>query len=156
MKVKWVRLGGIGTDLQLYKPQTETHWSDRWTEYWQSVLFREILVMLSLYNRVMTQSFSSVAQSCLTLCNPMNCSMPDFPVFHQLPECAQTHIHRIGDAIHPSYPLSSPSPPAFNLSQHQGATRESPRKATETRCSPKLIEKKKRKEKFGSPIWAEL
>ena len=119
MKVKWVRLGGTCTDLQLYKPQTETHWSDGWTEYWQSVLFREILVMLSLYNRVMTQSFSSVAQSCLTLCNPMNCSMPGFPVFHQLPECAQTHIHRIGDAIHPSYPLSSPSPPAFNLSQHQ-------------------------------------
>ena len=64
--------------------------------------------------------FSSVAQSCLTLCQPMDCSMPGFPVHHQLPELAQTHLHRVGDAIQPSHPLMSPSPPAFNLSQHQG------------------------------------
>ena len=63
--------------------------------------------------------FSSVAQSCLTLCDPMNCSMPGLPVYHQLPEFTQTHIHDIGDAIQPTYPLSSPYPP-FNLSQHQG------------------------------------
>ena len=64
--------------------------------------------------------FSSVAHSCPTLCDPMDCSMPGFPVHHQLPEPAQAHIHRVGDATQPSHPLSSPSPPAFNLSQHQG------------------------------------
>ena len=63
--------------------------------------------------------FSSVAQSCLTLCNPMNCSTPGLPVHHQLPETTQTHIHWVSDAIQPSHPLSSPSP-TFNLSQHQG------------------------------------
>ena len=63
--------------------------------------------------------FSSVAQSCPTLCNPMNCSMPGLPVHHQLPEFTQTHIHWVGDAIQPSHPLSSPSPPAPNPSQHQ-------------------------------------
>ena len=64
--------------------------------------------------------FSSVAQSYLTLCDPMDCSMPGLPVHHQLPEFTQTHVHWVGDAIQPSHPLSSPSPPAFNLSQHQG------------------------------------
>ena len=59
-------------------------------------------------------SVSSVTQSCLTLCDPMDCSMPSFL------ELAQTHVYRVGDAIQPSHPLSSPSPPAFNLSQHQG------------------------------------
>ena len=62
--------------------------------------------------------FSSVAQSCPTLCNPMNCSTPGFTVYHQLPELAQTHVHQVGDAIQPSHPLSSPSP-TFDLSQHQ-------------------------------------
>ena len=62
---------------------------------------------------------SSVAQSCLTLCDPMDCSMPGFPVHHQLPELGQTHVHHVSDATQPSHPLSSPSPPAFNLSQHQ-------------------------------------
>ena len=64
--------------------------------------------------------FSSVAQSCLTLCNPMDYSTPGFPVHHQLPELVQTHVHRVGDAIQPSHPLSSLSPPAFNLPRHQG------------------------------------
>ena len=64
--------------------------------------------------------FSSVAQSCPTLCNPMNRSTPGLPVHHQLPEFTQTHVHRVGDAIQPSQPLSSPSPPAPNPSQHQG------------------------------------
>ena len=59
-------------------------------------------------------------QSCLTLCNPMDSSMPGLPVHHQLPEPTQTHVHCISDAIQPSHPLLSPSPPAFNLSQHQG------------------------------------
>ena len=64
-------------------------------------------------------SGSSVAQSCLTLCNPMDCSTPGFPVLQQLPKPAQAHVSWVGDAIQPSHPLSSPSPPAFNLSQHQ-------------------------------------
>ena len=62
----------------------------------------------------------AVVQSCPTLCNPMDCSTPGLPVHHQLPEFTQTHVHRVGDSIQPSHPLSSPSPPAFNLSQHQG------------------------------------
>ena len=57
--------------------------------------------------------FSSVAQSCLTLCEPIDCSTPGFPVYHQLPEFAQIHVHCIGDAIQPSHPLSSPSPPSI-------------------------------------------
>ena len=64
--------------------------------------------------------FSSVAQFCLTLCNPMDCSTPGFPVHQQPPELAQTHAHRVGDAIQPSHLLSSPSPPDLNLFQHQG------------------------------------
>ena len=64
--------------------------------------------------------FSSVAQSCPTLCDPMKRSTPGLPVHHQLPESTQTHVHRVGDAIQPSHPLSSPSPPALNLSQDQG------------------------------------
>ena len=67
-----------------------------------------------------TVQFSSVTQSCPTLCDPVDHSTPDFPVHHQLPELAQTHVQRVGDAIQPSHPLSSPSPPAFNLSQPKG------------------------------------
>jgi len=63
--------------------------------------------------------FSSVAQSCPTLCDPMNRSTPGLPVHHQLPEFTQTHVHRVSDTIQPSHPLSSPSPPAPNPSQHQ-------------------------------------
>ena len=62
--------------------------------------------------------FSSVTQSCPTLWDPMNCRMPGLPVHHQLPEFTQTHVHQVGDAIQPSHPLSSPSPPAPNPSQH--------------------------------------
>ena len=63
---------------------------------------------------------SLVTQSCPSLCDPVDCSMPGFHVHHQLLELTQTHVHWISDAIQPSHPLSSPSPPAFNLSQHQG------------------------------------
>ena len=77
------------------------------------------VVLLSVVVTV-TYQFSSVAKSYPTLCNPMDCSMPGFPVHHQLPDLAQTHVHQLGDAIKPSHPLSSPSLPAFNLSQHQG------------------------------------
>ena len=64
--------------------------------------------------------FSSSLNACLTLLDPMHCSTPGFPVHHQLPELAQTQVHQVSNAIWPSHPLSSPSPPAFNLSQHQG------------------------------------
>ena len=76
--------------------------------------------MLSLISFISSIQSSSVAQSCPTLCNPMNCSRPGLPVHHKLPEFTQTHAHQVGDAIQPSYPLSSPSPPAPNTSQHQG------------------------------------
>ena len=75
------------------------------------------LLILSL--QLPSVQFSSVAQSCPNLCNPMNCSMSGLPVHHQLPEFTQTHVHQVGDAIQPSHPLSSPSPPAPNPSQHQ-------------------------------------
>ena len=79
------------------------------------VIFTIFLNSIYMYS----VQFSSVAQSCLTLCDPMNCTTPGLPVHHQLPEFTQTHIHRLGDAIQPSHPLSSPSPPAPNPSQHQ-------------------------------------
>ena len=82
-----------------------------------------LLSMYCVQNTLFTSRFSSiqsssVAQSCPTLCDPMNCSMPDLPVHHQLPESTQALVHRVGDAIQPSHPLSSPFPPAPNPSQH--------------------------------------
>ena len=81
-----------------------------------SVLQRSVFFMFQLA----IIQFSSVAQSCLTLCNPMDSSTSGLPVHHQLPEFTQTHVHWVSDSIQPSHPLSSPSPPALNLSQHQG------------------------------------
>ena len=78
-----------------------------------SVLSVFVILLISV-------QFSSVAQSCPTLCSPMNRSTPGLPVHHQLPEFTQTHVHRVRDAIQPSHPLLSPSPPAPNPSQHQG------------------------------------
>ena len=78
---------------------------------------------LSYYNKEHTKTelqFSSVTQPCPTLCEPTNHSTAGLPVYHQLQEFTQNHAHRVGDAIQPSYPLSSPSPPAPNPSQHQG------------------------------------
>ena len=72
------------------------------------------------FTQGLSVQFSSVAQSCPTLWDPMDCSTPGFPAHHQLSELTQTHVHWISDAIQPSHPLSSPSPPTFNLSQHQG------------------------------------
>ena len=94
--------------------------------YWYGVGPRtlnptEISGILLQLNAVKTIQFSSVTQSCLTLCDPMDCSTPGFPVLHQHQELAQTHVHRVGDVIQPYHPLSSPAPPpAFKLSQHQG------------------------------------
>ena len=70
-------------------------------------------------------NFSSVAQLCPTLCDPMDCSTPGFPVHHQLPELARTHVHEVSDAIQPSHPLPSSSPLVFNLFQHQSLFNES-------------------------------
>ena len=82
---------------------------------------RSSLYLTSSTMSVSSIQFSSAAQSCLTLCDPMECSMPGFPAHHKLLEPTQTHVHGVGDAIQPaSHSLSSPSPPTFNLSQHQG------------------------------------
>ena len=79
------------------------------------------IIFLKSFNVTNTvTSISSIARSCPTLCNPMNRSTTGLPVHHQLPEFTQTHVHRVGDAIQPSHPLLSPSPPAPSPSQHQG------------------------------------
>ena len=83
----------------------------------KAVILQNVTLM-SLFLLVSVQ-FSSVSQSCPTLCDTMNHRTPGLPVHHQLPEFTQTHVHRVGDAIQPSHPLSSPSPPAPNPSQHQ-------------------------------------
>ena len=88
---------------------------------WAPVFLKNVVVLCISHTTVIKYNqFSSVSQSCLTLCDPMDCSTPGLPVHHQLPEFTQTHVHRVSDAIQPSHPLSSPSPPAVNLSQHQG------------------------------------
>ena len=79
----------------------------------------QFITVIKWNHRYVNMQFRSVAQSCPTLCDPMNRSTPGLPVHHQLPEFTQTHIHRVSDAIQPSHPLSSPSPPATNPSQHQ-------------------------------------
>ena len=78
------------------------------------------MILKHLLIRYRGQTQLLFTQLCPTLGDPMDCSMPGFPVLHYLPELAQTHVHWVDDAIKPSHPLSSPSPPAFNLSQHQG------------------------------------
>ena len=88
-------------------------WAQR-KQHWVHSGVRSAVTLLS------SVQFSSVTQLCLTLCNPMNRSRPGLPVHHQLPESTQTHVHCVSDAIQPSHPLSSPSPPALDLSQHQG------------------------------------
>ena len=98
-----------------------------WTQGWKLHLLRflhrhvDSLPLHHLGSPLVTQSvqFSSVAQSCPTVCDPMNRSTPGLPVHHQLPEFTQTHVHQVGNDIQPSHPLSSPSPPAPNPSQHQ-------------------------------------
>ena len=100
---------------------THTHTHHRVCHFnhlkWQFSCINYIHNVVNLFSSV---QFSSVAQSCLTFFDPMNRSMPGLPVHHQLPEFTQTHVHRVGDAIQPSHPLSAPSPPAPNPSQHQG------------------------------------
>ena len=90
-----------------------TQWWLSWSRKREKWICHFIVVVQSLSLRM------EVAKLCPSLCDPMDCSTPGFPVYHQLPELAQTHVHQVGDAIQPSHPLSSPSPPAFNLSQCQ-------------------------------------
>ena len=80
---------------------------------------KEVVLCWRVFPYPVGVQFSSVAQSCPTLCDPMNRSTPGLPVHHQLPEFTQTHVHWVSDAIQPSHPLSSPSPPVPNPSQHQ-------------------------------------
>ena len=104
-------------------------WSWSWTSDWLESNFDFLChlthyLMIQKNANILTFSnimqFSSVAQSCPILCDPMNRSTPGLPAHHQLSELTQTHVHRVGDAIQPSHPLLSPSPPAPNPSQHQG------------------------------------
>ena len=90
--------------------------------WWECKLIQPLWKMVQKFLKKLgiKPPFSSVTQSCPTLCNPMKCSTPGLPVHHQLPEFTQTHVHWVSDDIQPSHPLLSPSPPAFNLSQHQG------------------------------------
>ena len=81
---------------------------------------KKLIYNVEFTSGISSVQFSSVAQSCPTLCHPMNHSTPGLPVHHKLPEFTQTHVHQVSDAIQPSHPLSSPSPPAPNPSQHQG------------------------------------
>ena len=106
IKIKWKKSFSVynfflpSISLSSHFPQISIFWTSCW-------LFTSLV------------QFSSVAQSCPTLCNPMNGSTPGLPLHHQLPEFTQTQVHRVCDAIQPSHPLSSPSPPAPNPSQHQ-------------------------------------
>ena len=87
---------------------------------WFDLLVVQGTLEMSLLQHHSSVQFSSVAQSYPTPCDPMNRSTPGLPIHHQLQEFTQSHVYRVGDAIQPSHPLSSPSPPALNLSQHQG------------------------------------
>ena len=94
-------------------------------DHWIRVSLRwlgRLLTFFIIFNLcfIVKMRFSSVTQSCPTLCSPVGCSTPGFSVHHQLLELAQTQVHYVGDAFQPSHPLLSPSPPAFSLSQHQG------------------------------------
>ena len=109
-------LGGMYTKIGMLQRLALTLCKDD-TNSWRTSTGEEVEKLEPSYTAI---QFSSVTQSCPTLCNPKNHSMPGLPVHHQLLELTQTHIHRVSDAIQPSHPLSSPSPPAPNPSQHQG------------------------------------
>ena len=104
--------------------------SDTWTRCNLQIQYDPYQITNDIFHRTRTKNFtihqfSSAFQLCPTLCDPMNRSTPGLPVHHQLPEFTQTHVHRVSEAIQPSHPLSSPSPPAPNPSQHQSFPNES-------------------------------
>ena len=86
---------------------------------YMNIFWLLITLYFHIFNHFVFSYIISLVTQLSTLCDPMDCSMPGFPVHHQLPELVQTHVNQVGDAIQPSHPLSSPSPPALNLSQHQ-------------------------------------
>ena len=104
--------GGEGISQWLYKAHLTV------TPYFE-LLFGWTDLASYFFKRVLIIWYSSVAQLCLTLCDPVDCSTPGFHVLHHLPELAQTHVHWVGDTFQPSNPLLPPSPPALNLSKHQ-------------------------------------
>ena len=101
-------------------PMNIQGWFPLWLNDLNSLQYKGLSRIFSSKIQFSLVQLSSVSQSCLTLCNPMDCSTPGLPVHHQLSEFTQTHAHWSSDAIQPSYTLPSPSPPALNLSQHQG------------------------------------
>ena len=109
-------LGGTCTKIGMLQRRLALPLCKDDTNSWRTSTGEEVEKLEPSYTAI---QFSSVAQLCPTLCNPMNHSTPGLPVHHQLLEFTQTHVHRVGDAIQPSHPLSSPSPPGPNPSQHQ-------------------------------------
>ena len=113
----------LGLAVTIFFNSTEKHFSKEVSFSLTSAFITSIKKgmvgdLLVISQKTSLRQFSS--QSCPTLCDPMNLSTPGLPVHHQLPEFTQTHVHRVGDAIQPSHHRLSPSPPALNLSQHQG------------------------------------
>ena len=116
--------------LITYNTKDRLFYTSQWIRNWINKLYSKYGKMWPLGeerlsnahcgNNVWRVQFSSVAQSCPALYDPMDCSMPRLPVHYQLPEFTQTHVHWVSDAIQPSHPLLSPFPPTFNQSQHQG------------------------------------
>ena len=109
---------------QTWNQKTNAQWNHTSVDGWflpasESHIYEQ-MISPCLSSSQQEIQFSSVAQSCLTLRDPINHSTPGLPVYYQLPDSTQTHVHWVSDAIQPSHPLSSPSPPALNLSQHQG------------------------------------
>ena len=114
------------SECDIWRPRTETFLrhsysacfkcQNRWYNLYRNTL-QTITCQINM--SLLSCCCCSVAQLCLTLCNPMNCITPGFPLLHYLPELSQTHVHWVGDAIQPSQPLSSPSPPDFSFSQQQ-------------------------------------
>ena len=121
---RWWRTGKTGVLQSMVLQRVRHDWVTNNNSTRQSNKYYYINAYMwnlkKLYKWIWIIQFSSVAQSCLTLRDSMDCSMPAFPVHHQLPEPTQTHVHRVGDTIQPSHSLLSPSPPCFNHSQHQG------------------------------------
>ena len=117
---------GLKKELEASEVPVDWEEGDTYLPCLRLTLVQDFLLVLYLLLCFLSVQFSSVTQSCLTLCDPMNHSTPGLPVHHQLLEFTQTHVHRVGDAIQPSHPLSSPSPPAPNPSQHQGLPMSQP------------------------------